>query len=196
MSDYKRYFDSKSQVVFITFVTYQRQNILIENIEILRNAFEVSKSKYNFKIIAITIMKNHCHLLLQVFNSNEISKIIRDIKYNFSKNISNKYINKELSLSAQKRGEKGIWQRRHYDHIIRDEVDLYKHIDYIHYNSIKHYKILPKNWEYSSFKNFVKNNYYDENWCNLNDKNDINSMDLEWCYKIRCIKMHPTDCPI
>ena len=106
MSNYKRYFDSKSQVVFITFVTYQRQNILIENIEILRNAFEVSKSKYNFKIIAITIMKNHCHLLLQ-------------------------------------------------------------------------HKILPKNWEYSSFKNFVKNNYYDENWCNFNDKNDINSMDLE-----------------
>ena len=102
-------------------------------------------------------------------------------------------LNEELSLSAQKRGEKGIWQRRYYEHIIRDKDNLYKHIDYIHYNSIKHYKILPKNWEYSSFKNFVKNNYYDENWCNFNDKNDINFMDLEWCYKIRCIKMHPTN---
>ena len=79
----------------------------------------------------------------------------------------------------KKRNEKGIWQRRYYDHIIRDENDLLKHIDYIHFNSMKHYDIAPKEWKYSSFKKFVRNNYYDENWCNFGDKNNISDLELE-----------------
>ena len=57
--------------------------------------------------------------------------------------------------------------------------DLYKHIDYIHYNSMKHYQIAPKDWEYSSFRKFVKLGYYDANWCNFEDKHCINSMNCE-----------------
>ena len=89
-----------------------------------------------------------------------------------------KYRN-ELTPSEQKRGEKGVWQRRYYDHIIRDENDFNRHLDYIHYNSVKHYNISPKDWEYSSFHKFVKNEYYDEDWCNYGDKNKINNMELE-----------------
>ena len=63
--------------------------------------------------------------------------------------------------------------------LIRNEEDLLKHIDYIHYNSMKHYNIVPKDWQYSSFKMFVKNKYYDIDWCNFEDKYKINSMDYE-----------------
>ena len=80
----------------------------------------------------------------------------------------------------RKRGEKGIWQRRYYDHVIRNEEDLWKHIDYIHFNSLKHYNIAPKDWEFSSFNKFVKNNFYDLNWCNYDDKNKISEMNLEY----------------
>ena len=76
-------------------------------------------------------------------------------------------------------GEKGIWQRRYYDHIIRDDEDLYRHIDYIHYNSVKHNNIAPKDWEYSTFKKFVEKGNYELNWCNFKDKHNINSMNLE-----------------
>ena len=62
---------------------------------------------------------------------------------------------------------------------ILSEDDLYKHLDYIHYNSMKHYNIAPKDWEYSSFQKFVQLKYYDENWCNSQDKYDINSMNFE-----------------
>ena len=89
------------------------------------------------------------------------------------------YIDKNLSQSALKRGEKGIWQRRYYDHIIRNENDLWKHVDYIHYNSVKHYDISPKDWKYSSFHKFVKNNYYELNWCNVDDKHNIKELDIE-----------------
>ena len=93
--------------------------------------------------------------------------------------ITKQYYPQNITLSMQKRSEKGIWQRRYYDHIIRNENDLYKHIDYIHYNSMKHYQIASKDWKYSSFRKFVKLGYYDADWCNFEDKHCINSMNCE-----------------
>ena len=72
-----------------------------------------------------------------------------------------------------------IWQRRFWEHTIRDENDLYKHLDYIHYNSVKHYGIAPRDWNCSSFNKFVKMGYYEKDWCNLEDKYKINEMDCE-----------------
>ncbi len=178
MSNYKRYF-STSNPVFITFVTYNRSDILIKNIDILRNSFKFTKQKFNFDIIAITILNNHCHMIISTDNQENISKIVRNIKFNFSVNVPAKYCNKNLSKSALKRGEKGIWQRRYYNHIIRNEQDLFRHIDYIHYNSMKHHNISPKNWQYSSFKKFANEKYYDLAWCNFDDKHKINDLDLE-----------------
>lgn len=166
--------------VFITFVTKDRKEILIKNIDILRNSFKFSKTKYKYEIIAGVILKEHCHLMLLAETPSEISKIVRVIKFNFSKNIPEKYIkNVILSNSATKRGEKGVWQRRYYDHIIRDEADLHKHLDYIHYNPTKHYGIAPKDWEYSSFKKFVNLVVYDFDWCNDGDMNQISCLDYE-----------------
>jgi len=70
-----------------------------------------------------------------------------------------------------KRKKAGVWQRRFYGRILRDEKDLFNHLDYIHYNSFKHYKILPKDWKYSSFNKFVKIGYYDKNWCDFDFEN-------------------------
>lgn len=178
MSNYKRYF-AENKLIFITIVTHERRDILIQNINILRNSFAVVKKQFQFNIIAINVLKNHLHFILEIKNQKDTPQIIRFIKYNFSKNIPNVYINKNLSKSAIRRNEKGVWQRRYYDHIIRNEEDLQKHIDYIHYNSVKHYNIMPKDWNFSSFKKFVKNGYYDIDWCNFEDKNNINGMDYE-----------------
>ena len=179
MSNYKRYFKVLSNPVFITFVTYNRREILLQNINILRNSFKYAKDKYEFDIVAISILKEHCHVILSASNPNDIPQIIRTIKFNFSVNVPEKFICKTLSDSAIKRGEKGIWQRRYYDHIIRNEEDLYRHIDYIHYNSMKHYKIAPKDWAFSSFNKFVQRGFYENDWCNFEDKYKINNMDLE-----------------
>ena len=60
-----------------------------------------------------------------------------------------------------------------------DEKDLYRHIDYIHYNSVKHYGIVPQKWAFSSFHKFVKEGYYAADWCNIDDRYQIENMDLE-----------------
>lgn len=79
----------------------------------------------------------------------------------------------------QQRKEAGVWQRRFYDHIIRNEEDFNKQIDYIHYNSYKHYQIAPKDWEYSSFEKYVEKGFYELDWCNFEDKNNIKDFDFE-----------------
>lgn len=160
-------------------VAFNRRLIFLDNIELLRKSFNIAKSYYNFEILAICIMQDHIHCILSFNNPDEMPQIIRTIKQNFTKLISDEYYLSDLPLSMKKRNEKGVWQRRYYDHIIRNENDLLKHIDYIHFNSMKHYNIIPKDWKYSSFCIFVKNNYYDENWCNFGDKNNISEMELE-----------------
>ena len=65
------------------------------------------------------------------------------------------------------------------DIVLEDEDDLYKHIDYIHYNSMKHYDIAPKDWKYSSFKKFVHNGFYEIDWCNFEDKYKIKELNIE-----------------
>ncbi len=70
----------------------------------------------------------------------------------------------DLKKGYVNKREKGIWQRRFYEHTIRDEDDLNRHIDYIHYNPFKHLGVVPKDWEFSTFAQFVKEGYYEPNW--------------------------------
>ena len=152
---------------------------MVENIKLLRNAFKITKNYYNFEIIAICVMQDHIHMILSTPIPQKLPQIIRTLKQNFTKLIPDKYYPAIIPESMKKRNEKGIWQRRYYDHIIRDEKDLLKHIDYIHYNSMKHYNIPPKEWKFSSFEKYVNNKLYDIDWCNLGDKNHISELELE-----------------
>jgi len=170
--NYKRLFIPNSYI-FITVCTYKRQNILIDNIEYLRKSFKYALCVFNFEIIAIVVNPDHLHMIIKTENINNYPKIIGIIKKHFTQ-ISN------IKYSINENRESNIWQRRFYEHTIRDENDLYKHIDYIHYNPIKHgLSTSPKNWTFSSFNKFVKEGLYDENWCNLNDKYGINKMNIE-----------------
>lgn len=177
--NYRRLFINNS-IVFITFVTYKRQDILIQNIELLRQSFKLAKRKYKFDIVAICVLPNHIHMLLKTNNVKEYPDIIKNIKRNFSVNFDISQIpNYHESVSRKSKGEKSIWQRRYFEHTIITEEDLNKHIDYIHYNSMKHYNIAPKNWEFSSFLKFVKAGFYEKDWCNFEDINNINALDYE-----------------
>lgn len=123
MSNYKRYF-VQNFPVFITMLSYNRQHIFIDNIDVLRNAFKNVKRYYKFDIISIVILQDHLHFIISAENSSKIPQIIRIMKVYFTKNckIQNK---PKLTNSLIKQGEKGIWQRRYYDHIIRNEGNLF-----------------------------------------------------------------------
>ena len=177
--NYRRLFIQNS-LVFITIITAKRRKILVDNISILREAFKKTINSYNYEIYAICVLPDHFHVIIKPYDIKDYPKIIQQIKRYFSQQIDkNSLKNYSLTQGNLKRKECDVWQHKYWEHTIRDEKDLNKHVDYIHYNSMKHYAIAPKDWEYSSFKKFVQNEYYDIDWCNFDDINNIFDLNYE-----------------
>jgi len=154
MSNYTRVFlDGYSY--FITITTQGRNPILIENIELLRNSFKRSKKRYHYTIDAIIILPDHIHMILTPQNKTDYPKIISHIKRSFAYglDVDTKEEGKlRLSSSAHARKLSGIWQKRFYEHTIRDEKDWLEKMHYIQHNAVKHALVDDwEEWEYSSF---------------------------------------------
>ena len=153
MANYKRIFlDGYSY--YLTVVTHKRNPILIDNIVLLRESFRVSKRKYRYKIEAIVILPDHFHMIITPKNAKDYPHIVRTIKQHFSKHCDAKYYEHlEQSTSRQKEGYKPIWQKKYYEHTIRDQKDFEEKVNYIYNNPIKHgYAENIKDWKHSSYR--------------------------------------------
>lgn len=142
---------------FLTFNSYKRRKLLIyETIpKLLLNSIEFLIKRLKLEMIAYVILPEHMHLLLKCEQSKLISNFLRRFKTYTSKKIKKihnvNYVN--------------IWQPGTYDHVINDEDDYWNHIDYIHFNPVKHGLVKrPEDWEWSSFRKFVKNGEYNIGW--------------------------------
>ena len=154
---------------FITIVTYQRQPILTlpKSREILRYAWKTVQSRYPFSTDAICLLPDHIHTLITLpENDDNFPKRISEIKRIFSKEFHLHIPNQlEKNPSRIKRRENTLWQRRYWDHYIRNEQDLNNHTNYIHYNPVKHELTTSVNeWPWSSFHRYVKAGYYEPDW--------------------------------
>jgi len=121
---------------------------------------------------AIVVLPDHIHCVWTLpTGDSEFSERWHDIKARFSARIPQ---GERLSERRVKKGERGIWQRRFWEHVIRDERDLERHIDYIHYNPVKHgHARRVIDWPYSSFHRYVKNEIYSPNWVASSDVQDF-----------------------
>ncbi|MCX5901231.1 MAG: transposase, partial [Proteobacteria bacterium] len=114
------------------------------------------------------VLPDHLHCLWSLPEGDDnFSLRWKNIKASFTKN----YIRQRDcadSLATElmnKKGEKGVWQQRFWEHTIRDDRDFRLHCDYIHYNPVKHgYASTPREWSYSSFKRYVEQGFYDADW--------------------------------
>lgn len=147
---------------FFTVVTEHRRPLLIEHIDRLRAAFRHVREKRPFRMEAIVVLPDHLHTLWTLAEGdNDYSTRWMLIKRKFSSGLSAVPSNPS---QASKR-EKGLWQRRFWEHCIRDQRDWRKHLDYIHYNPVKHGLITRvSDWPYSSFHRFVERGWYSEDW--------------------------------
>jgi putative transposase len=163
---------------FFTVVTQNRQPILTcpDNINRLRNTLLHIKNKRPFIIEAIVILPDHLHTVWQLPEGDaDFSTRWRMIKHDFSITVQGGI----KSRSQQRKGEKGIWQRRFWEHTIRNKADWHRHIDYIHYNPVKHgYVDSPSSWPYSSFSSAVNKGWYSQDW-GQQEPESIKSMCLE-----------------
>lgn len=153
MSRLKRY-HSNTDTCFITSVTYNRLPILIEYIDPFKESINKYQKELDFKIGALVVLPDHWHILIEP-KGNNISDILRLIKLSFSK--------KFRFLQGSSSGQ--VWQKRFFDHIIRSRKDLNIHIDYIHFNPVKHGLVRnSKEWRYSTFTKYLNNGYYSADW--------------------------------
>ena len=151
MSMLRRY-KSDCNLYFITNVTYNRLPILVEHGDLLMTSMESIGNKEDVIIIAYTILPEHLHLIMDV-NDFNISTIMQRIKMSFG----------ALYRGRMRANSGRIWQHRFWDHIIRSQEDFNRHLDYIHYNPVKHgYAKSPFEWEYSSIHDYL--DYYPEDW--------------------------------
>ena len=141
---------------FLTVVTHGRKPLLLDNIELLRYAFKLSKKKYAYRIDAIVVLPDHLHMIITPKVSTEYSQIISSIKrsFVFGLDVQTKEEAKaDISASKYKRNHAGVWQERFYEHTIRDEKDWLEKMKYIQYNQLKHGLVEDiKDWVYTSFK--------------------------------------------
>ena len=182
--NYRRIYIPNS-IVHIIIASYERKHIFIDNIKILRNAFRKTIQNYKFEIVAISVLPDHIHLLLNPDNIGEYSKIISSVKHSFSHDVGQvcpTYLcsQNNLKIGYINKREKGLFQRRFYEHTILNQTELNNHINYIHYNPVKHGFVKSvKDWKYSSFQKFVKNGLYDINWGRGTDIKEIFNLDFE-----------------
>ncbi|NEP85190.1 MAG: transposase [Okeania sp. SIO3B3] len=154
---------------FITQVTYQREIWLCGEVgrKALREAIERVREKHPFSIDAFVLLPEHFHCLWTLPpNDGDFSMRLRLIKTYVTKHYGQELaINREISLSRQKRRESNLWQRRFWEHLIRDEQDFANHCDYIHYNPVRHgLCINPQDWQFSSIHRFIAQGIYPANW--------------------------------
>ncbi len=178
MSNYRRY-RVEGGCYFFTLVLANRQShLLIENIDSLRQAFREVMNAHPFKIDAAVILPEHLHCILTLpINDDNYSMRWRQIKSAFSRKLPSI---EQRSSSRIKKKERGIWQRRFWEHAIRDEQDYCQHVDYIHYNPVKHgYVKQPIDWKYSSFHRAVNWGIYPYNWGDSGVDDKINGENVE-----------------
>jgi putative transposase len=124
--------------------------LLVDHIDLLRTSVAKVKDAHPFVIIAWVVLPEHMHAIWKLpDNDCDFSMRWSLIKSGFSRQINKTEL---IGMSRMSKGERGIWQRRFWEHEIRDEQDLLAHINYIHNNPVKHgYAKSAADWPYTSF---------------------------------------------
>jgi putative transposase len=163
MTDYRRNFLAGGRFFFTVNLAERRLRLLTKHIDKLRDAFRETRRHPPFTIDAIVVLPDHLHTVwaLPEGDANFATRW-RLIKSAFSRRLAT---GERVSESRAAKGERGIWQRCYWEHTIRDDNDLARHVDYIHINPVKHRLVArARDWPYSSFHRTVKLGAYPEDW--------------------------------
>jgi putative transposase len=139
------------------------RSLLIDNIDVLRAATAWTRRGYPFHIDAVVVLPDHIHAIWTLPPGDaDFSTRWRFIKSRFARAIPK---NERLSRVRRSRGERGIWQRRFWEHLIRDETDYARHVEYCYINPIKHGLVhRVRDWPHSSFQRDVRAGIFLIDW--------------------------------
>jgi putative transposase len=163
MPDYRRNRVPGGTYFFTVNLHDRRSGLLVEQIDLLRETMRSVRARRPFHIDAWVVLPDHIHCLWTLPKGDaDFSTRWRLIKTAFAKSLP---ASEALSPTMIKRGERGVWQRRYWEHTIRDECDYNTHMDYIHFNPVKHgHAATPAAWRHSSFRRCVEQGIYPAEW--------------------------------
>lgn len=162
--DYRRAWHPGGTYFFTVNLLQRRGNdLLIHHIELLRRVVADVRRRHPFKIHGWVVLPEHLHCVIELpVGDADFATRWRLIKMGFSKGLPR---TERLSKVRARRGERGIWQRRYWEHLIRDEADYRAHMDYVHINPLKHGLVGQVcDWPYSTFHRLVVQGVYPKDW--------------------------------
>jgi putative transposase len=168
MSEYRRYF-VPGGTFFFTVVTAGRAPIFQQPTacRLLGEVLHDTLARHRAKVIAMVLLPDHLHALWQLPPGDDLYDLRWSVvKRAFTRRwLSAGGVEQPLTLARRRERRRGVWQRRYWEHTIRDEADLEAHFDYIHYNPVKHgYVSRPRDWRWSTFHRHVRNRHYSPDW--------------------------------
>ena len=163
MTSYRRNYLDGGSYFFTVNLAERRSRLLTDNIGLLRAAFRYTRTRHPFSVDAIVVLPDHLHAIWTLPPGDaDYALRWRLIKTYFSRGL---VAGERRSKSRIAKGERGIWQRRYWEHTLRDESDYACHADYIHINPVKHgHAQRVVDWPYSSFHRFVRLGIYPAGW--------------------------------
>jgi putative transposase len=163
MTNYRRNFVPGGSYFFTVNLADRRSQLLTEHIDLLRVAFRDTRARHAFAIEAIAVLPDHLHAIWTLPQDDaDFATRWRLIKAAFSRALPS---GEAISPSRRQKGERGIWQRRYWEHTLRDENDFACHFDYIHFNPVKHGLVARvQDWPYSSFHRMVRFGVLPHDW--------------------------------
>jgi putative transposase len=144
--------------------------MIVMHVDALRAAVRATRRERPFHIDAWVVLPDHMHCVWTLPpGDDDYSNRWKAIKIRFVQALPRTERRSKVRIG---KGERGIWQRRFWEHTIRDETDYARHIDYVHWNPAKHgYVQRVTDWPYSSFHRYVRNGCYPENWAGMSNMN-------------------------
>ena len=161
--NYRRVFVPGASYFFTLTLQDRRSDLLICKIKELRTAFQQVMKSWPFTIDGIVVLPEHMHMTMTLPPDDaNYSQRISFIKSAFSRQLEPIEC---INSSRSTKRERGIWQRRFWEHLITDEQDYERHLDYIHYNPVKHGHVTsPSQWPHSSIHRYIKAGFLPANW--------------------------------
>ena len=170
MSNYRRAWHAGGTYFFTVNLLRRRGNdLLTRHIELLRRVVHPVRARHPFHIHGWVVLPEHLHCVIELPPGEaDFATRWRLVKLEFSKALPT---DEHLSPVRAIRGERGIWQRRYWEHLIRDDKDMQAHMDYVHFNPVKHGMVSRVvDWPYSTFHKLVELGIYSSDWvCGMAD---------------------------
>jgi putative transposase len=163
MSRYRRAHLEGGTYFFTVTLADRSSDLLVRHIDHLRHAYKATHDLYPFETIAICVLPDHLHAMWALPPSDANFPLRWSlIKSKFSRALPSEAARTPSKVAKR---EKGLWQRRYWEHAIRDDADLARHIDYIHFNPVKHGHVSRvRDWPHSSFDRYVRRGLLPADW--------------------------------